>query len=196
MKSVVKQLLSLQVQQLEHDELFHKEITRLNVHQRLNHMALHFAKYSGKVCDYVLNASDDQNLRKIIIDSFIISTTCANILNIRLSDKLLTADADQCHSLHDLGHVIANRFGLNVDDPLWLLKTYPIVVGQLAKACESVDHLEPYAYRESITDYVVRICSLMLVAASHLQIDLASAIPLRLTEVKKKSIFFNHYTSR
>lgn len=196
MKNVVEQLFLLQVQQLEHDEFFHKEITRLSVHQRLNHMALHFAKYSGKICNYVLNTSDDQSLRRVIVDSFIISTTCANILNVRLSDKFLPADSAECFNLYKLGHDIANRLSLNIDDPLWLVKTYPVVVGELAKACESVDHLEPYRYRESIIDCVVRICSLMLIAASHFQIDLTSAVPLRLSEVKKKSIFFDYYMNR
>jgi hypothetical protein len=45
MNNSAEQLLALQISQLEHDEFFHKEITRLNVHQRLNHMVLHFAKY-------------------------------------------------------------------------------------------------------------------------------------------------------
>lgn len=195
MNSIEKQLLTMQSQQYDHDEFFHKEITRLNIHQRLNHMALHFAKYAGKICNCILNAQDEQILKKTVIDSFIISTTCANILNIRISDKLSFSHTQMPESLLDLGYDVTNQLGIDTKDPLWLIKTYPIVVGELAKACESVDHLESYQYRESIADCVIKICSLMLVAASHLNIDLATEVSNRLTGVKKKSIFFDHYIS-
>lgn len=195
MNSIAKQLLIMQSQQYDHDEFFHKEITRLNIHQRLNHMALHFAKYAGKICDCTLNTQDEQVLKKNIIDSFIISTTCSNILNIRISDKLSFSNPPMPENLLDLGHDIANQLGVDTKDSLWLIKTYPIVVGELAKACESVDHLESYPYRETIANCVIRICSLMLVAASHLNIDLTTEVSNRLTGVKEKSIFFGHYMS-
>ena len=196
MNSIREQLFELQAAQLDHDELFHKEITRLSIHQRLNHMALHFAKYSGKFCDCILNNSNDQILKKSIIDSFIISITCANILNVRLSDKLIAADEQANSNLSDLGHDIARRMEIDTQDPLWLIKTFPVASGTFAKACESVDHLESYSYRESLIDSVLSICSLMLIAASHLGIDLLSEVPLRLNEVKKKSIFFAYYKNR
>lgn len=195
MNSIAKQLLTMQYQQYEHDEFFHKEITRLNVHQRINHMALHFAKYAGKICNCILNTQDEQILKKTIIDSFIISTTCVNILNIRISDKLSFSNTSMPENLHDLGNGIASQLGIDTEDSLWLVKTYPIIVGELAKACESIDHLESYQYREIIADCVIKICSLMLAAASHLNIDLATEVSNRLTGVKEKSIFFDHYMS-
>ncbi|MEZ4720291.1 MAG: hypothetical protein R2813_00265 [Flavobacteriales bacterium] len=193
MSGVQEQLFDLQVAQLKHDELFHKEITRLGIHQRLNHMALHFAKYSGKICDCVLNTPDEQNLKRIIIDSFIISVTCANILNFRISDRLISLEEQKFSSLVDLGDDLINRLGIDMHDPLWLVRVFPVVVGEFAKACESVDHLESFSYRESMIDSAARICSLMLVAASQLKVDLVSEVSLRLDEVKKKSIFFDYY---
>ncbi|MCF6252280.1 MAG: hypothetical protein L3J75_13580 [Methylococcaceae bacterium] len=196
MGSVKDQLLKLQIEQLEHDEFFHKEITRLSIHQRLNHMALHFSKYSGKVCDCILNTPDNNELKKVIIDSFIISTTCINTLNILLSDKILITGENQCNEISQLGEQLSKKLMINAEDPLWLVKKFPIITGELAKACESVDHLEAFAYRESIADCVVKISSLMLAASYHLKIDLILEVSLRLTEVKKKSIFFNHYLTR
>jgi hypothetical protein len=196
MNSIEKQLLIMQSQQYDHDEFFHKEITRLNIHQRLNHMALHFAKYAGEICNCILNTQDEQSLKKNVIDSFIISTTCLNTLNIRIYDKLSFSNTLLPESLLDLGHNIANQLRIDTKDPLWLIKTYPIVVGELAKALESVDHLESYPYREAIAGCVVRISSLMLIAASHLNIDLATEVSNRLTGVKEKSIFFDYYMSR
>lgn len=195
MNSIEKQLLTMQSQQYDHDEFFHKEITRLNVHQRLNHMTLHFAKYAGKICSCILNTQDEQTLKKTVIDSFIISTTCANILNIRISDKLSFSDVRMPENLLDLGHDIATQLNIDTKDSLWIIKTFPIIVGELAKACESVDHLESYQYRETIADCVIRICSLMFVAASHLNIDLTTEVSNRLNGVKEKSIFFDHYMS-
>jgi hypothetical protein len=196
MNSLQEQLFKLQTDQLNHDELFHKEITRLTIHQRLSHMALHFAKYSGKICNSILNSLDEQILRKTIIDSFIIAITCANTLNFRLSDKLISSGEQNYSSLSDLGYGIAKRLGIDTQDPLWLVKSFPVAAGEFAKACESIDHLESYKYRESIIDSVVKICSLMISAASYLKIDLVSEVPLRLNEVKKKSIFFDYYMNR
>ncbi|PPD34080.1 MAG: hypothetical protein CTY19_06140 [Methylomonas sp.] len=196
MSSIEEQLFALQTGQLDHDELFHKEITRLNIHQRLNHMALHFAKYSGNICNCILNSNDETVLRKNIIDSFIISITCFNTLNIRISDKLAFENIPNISSIDDLGRAISSTNKTNTEDPLWLVRSFPVIVGNLAKACESVDHLEPYAYRESITENVVAICSLMLAAASFYKIDLITEVPSRLLGVKKKSIFFDHYVSR
>lgn len=196
MNGIIEQLFKLQTAQLDHDELFHKEITRLNVHQRINHMALHFAKYSGSICDCLFNGPNETTLKKNIIDSFIISTTCANTLNIRISDKLTTEMLNGSASFFELGNNIAAQWEINTEDSLWLAKNYPVVVGKLAKACESVDHLEPYPYRELITDNVIRICFLMLIAASIYKIDLVSEVPLRLAGVKQKSIFFDYYMSR
>jgi len=130
---------------------------------------------------------------KNIIDSFIISTTCSNTLNILISDKLITSELVDILSLADLGKAISINIGINTEESLWLARIYPVVVGKLAKACESVDHLESYTYRETIAENVIAICSLMLIAASVYGIDLLTEVPSRLLGVKKKSIFFDHY---
>lgn len=192
MTSIAKQLLNIQIQQLEHDENFHKEITFLNTHQKINHMTLHFAKYAGKICSGVLNANDKHLLDKTVIDAFIISIACANILNVRLSDALMPASDYGKKKLPDLIGDITSNLKINTNEPLWLLKTYPVVVGELAKACEAIDHLEDYDFRKKIVDCAVRISSLMLIAAQQLEIDLLEAVPLRLAGVKNKSIFYYH----
>ncbi|MBX3638912.1 MAG: hypothetical protein KIS65_07290 [Nitrosomonas sp.] len=196
MSSVQEQLFNLQIAQLKHDELFHKEITRLSIHQRLNHMALHFAKYSGKICDCILNNPSEQNLKRVIVDSFVISVTCANILNLRISERLIPHCEQKFSNLDELGNALIKQLGIDINDSLWLIKSFPVVTGEFAKACESVDHLESFRYRESMIDSIARICSLMLVAASQLKIDLVSEVPLRLDGVKKKSIFFGYYMTR
>src|SRR5437870_3927471 len=82
-------LSALQLEQFRHDETYHREITRLTVHQRLNHMALHFAKYVGLIASEAHQNSDEQRLNRAIIDGFIIGLSTANVLNLKLSDHLI-----------------------------------------------------------------------------------------------------------
>ncbi|OYX08821.1 MAG: hypothetical protein B7Z08_07525 [Sphingomonadales bacterium 32-68-7] len=42
---------AVQFAQFEHDEKYHREISRLTVQDRLRHMALHFAKYAGRLLE-------------------------------------------------------------------------------------------------------------------------------------------------
>ena len=49
--SAADELFALQIAQLKHDEFYHREIARLTVHARLNHMALHLCKYVGQLAD-------------------------------------------------------------------------------------------------------------------------------------------------
>jgi hypothetical protein len=87
-------MLGLQREQFEHDERFHREIVRLNIHARLNHMALHFCKYTGQFA--TVRASGDPELRmKTITDSFIISLCSANALNFNLKNS--AGSGVHCH---------------------------------------------------------------------------------------------------
>jgi hypothetical protein len=66
-------MLGLQRAQFDHDERFHREITRLSIEARLKHMALHFCKYTGRFAA-VVHSPEDSSLRsKTITDTFIIS---------------------------------------------------------------------------------------------------------------------------
>lgn len=195
MASIQDQLFTLQKDQLYHDELFHRDIAQLSAHHRINHMALHFTKYVGNICDVILNNKDQSLLRKNIIDAFVISVSSANILNIRVSDALLATIPVECDTFPELADELVKHLNIDTKDPLWLVKHYPVAVGRLAKACEAVDHLEPFRFRESISEQVIKIQALMIVAADQLNIDLSVEVPLRLEGVKKKSIFFDHITS-
>src|SRR6516225_9232705 len=78
-------MLGLQQEQFQHDERFHREITRLSLAARVKHMALHFCKYTGQLAT-VLQDPENAALRsRTITDSFIISLCSANALNFSLS---------------------------------------------------------------------------------------------------------------
>jgi len=97
-------LFELQVEQHHHDENYHREIARLSLHQRLNHMALHFAKYAGKVAA----TTDPDGLTRVYVDVLIIALSTANILNIKLWD-LLEPDGREFPGLLAFGRAQAIR---------------------------------------------------------------------------------------
>ena len=148
-RGAASQLLQLQREQFEHDEAFHREVARLEIKHRLTHMALHFSKYVGYVGGHVGDDSRGPDLRRVIVDCFIIALSSANILNVRLSDEF-GLDSTDYPSLHDFARRLSLQNSEGRFDAAWLLVALSIPVGRMAKACEALDHLEALAYREEI----------------------------------------------
>jgi len=174
-------LFELQVEQHHHDEHYHREIARLSLHQRLNHMALHFSKYAGKVA----KAHDDSELPPIFVDTFIIVLSTANILNLDLWESLEPNDVEYTN-LAVLGRTLA----LRLDDAArrdGVLPAMAIASGRIAAACEKIDHLENVSYREEIKAGIARLAAISLALLSAKDIDPASAVRERLAGVKKRS---------
>ncbi|MBP54640.1 hypothetical protein [Marinobacter sp.] len=189
MKLLADKLYQLQLNQLHHDERFHKEVVRLPVHQRINHMALHFAKYSGQLASEFITPSFSKEQRsKLIIDCFAIAISSVNILNVRISDRLLSDSIADINGIPELAAFYAEE--LVTTDKYWLLLQTASLSGKIAKACESLDHLEAYDYRENFLDGVIGLIKVYLAAAHTLDIDIETALAERLLTVKKKSIFF------
>lgn len=194
MKLLVDKLYQLQLNQLRHDESFHKEIVRLPVHQRISHMALHFAKYSGQLAsEFITPSFSEEQRSKLIIDCFAIAVSSANILNVRISDRLLSDDMPDIDNLPELAKAYADE--LVTSDKYWLLLQSTSLSGKIAKACESLDHLEPYDYREKFLNGVMGLIKVYLAAAHTFEIDIETALVERLHTVKKKSIFFEDLQS-
>ena len=188
---VAQLLFQLQLEQLQHDESYHREICRLTVHDRLNHMALHFAKYTGKIAT-LFEDEDAEQLARVVTDIFIISLSSANTLNLKLSDQI-----NECLDIgHDdlitLGCILARRSDISSLDRRWLLLTMAKLTGQMAKACESIDHLEEYSFREKIIESVVGICKTVLIVASFTNLDLIVETRTRLAFVKERLIFHGY----
>lgn len=156
----------LQWQQFEHDEKYHREIARLTVQDRLKHMALHFAKYAGGLAD----SPEDGAVRRLVTDIVVIAISSANILNLRLSDQhnaLRSARKDS-----ELATAIT------------------IGAGRMAAACEKMDHLEAFPFRERISESVLELLSQALTYAEAKDWDVEGMVAARLQPVKEKSIFF------
>lgn len=174
-------LFDLQVEQHEHDEVYHREIARLPLHQRLNHMALHFAKYSGKIAA----AADDAALAAVFTDVLIIAVSSANILNQELS-ALLVGDPGQHSTLLGFGRAAALTGGDIVSDRNLLLRETSIAAGRIAAACEKIDHLEDISYRTEFSLGIKRLAELSLAVLARHGVDPAYAVRHRLSDVRKR----------
>lgn len=159
---------AIQLEQFRHDESYHREITRLTVKERLTHMALHFAKYAG----YIADGLDESGMRRLIADVFVIGVSTANSLNMRLYDRLVEE-------------------GPNADvDDVAFARQLTIHAGRMAAACEKLDHLESFPYRDAIQNATIAITSAALSVARHRGWDIGELVRDRLQPVKEKSIFY------
>jgi hypothetical protein len=183
-------MLVLQREQFEHDERFHREISRLPIHARLNHMALHFCKYTGQLAT-LIRSKDDQLRAKTITDSFIISLCSANALNFDLSKAVAPILANSA-TLHDLGHYLVEKLSSDTElDDNWLLITHAREAAKMARACEKIDHLEEYPFRREIQDAVVLLCQTALMAAFVNDLDLEDAVHKRREEIRDRATFIS-----
>jgi hypothetical protein len=186
--SAEKQLFDLQIEQHHHDEQYHREIARLSLHARLNHMALHFAKYAGKIA-----ASDSQiTVRAVYVDVLIIALSTANILNLKLWEAF--GDSVREHefpSLLAFGRSLGRAMDLDIRDYALLLKATAIAAGRVAAACEKIDHLEDVPYRAEIRHGIAELALIGLSVISQQGLDPVQAVRERLANVKQRLVLHN-----
>jgi hypothetical protein len=182
-------MLDLPREQFEHDERFHREIVRLNLVARLKHMALHFCKYTGQFAA-ILHRPDDVSLRiRTITDSFIISLCSANALNFNLSEHI-APNIGVAVTLRNLGIYLAHQlYPTTKLDSEWLLTAHATNSAKMAAACEKIDHLEAFAFRDALQEAVLRLCQIAIISASAYDIDLVSAVRARRKEIQKRNLF-------
>lgn len=174
-------LFELQVEQHQHDETYHREIARLSMHQRLNHMALHFAKYTGKIAA----SANTHDVSKVFVDTLIIALSTANILNTELW-KIVEPKQREFLDLASLGRSLAAEINAESGDLQMFLREMAIASGRMAAACEKIDHLEEVPFREEIKHANARLAILSLVFTSTRGIDPVQAVRERLDSVKKR----------
>jgi hypothetical protein len=164
----------LQWEQHQHDEQYHREIARLTVHERWKHMALHFAKYAGNLATSVDN---DACLQRAVIDTFIIALSTSNTLNIRASELM-------------------GRSALAVSTGEEFFQALVVSAGQMAAACEKLDHIEAVTFREDVTDAIADLLAATVTVAASKRWALDELVRTRLAAVKKKWIHHDRVTQR
>lgn len=183
-------LLAFQWAQLKHDEAYHKDIVILAPAQRVKHMALHNAKYTAYFFE-ALDADDDARLSKTLVDAFIIALASANTLNQSLGNAL--GDTAATTSLHTVGASLAQSLSRDCNDPIWFVRQFARHNGQLAKICESLDHLEPVPFYEGMQACNLALFKVVLAEASARGLDLEAAYRNRIRAVEARSIFDDYF---
>ena len=171
-------ILDLQRKQLRHDEGYHQDILMLDTARRVKHMTFHNAKYSGRFIA-ALEDGDENLFARTLTDAFIISLATANIFAQDLGNGL---PADM-RSLPALGAELARRSNTTTS----FSRTYASLAGEMAKACESLDHLEDYPFRTKLTDCNASIFKAVLAEATVRQMDISAAYTARIAEVEAAS---------
>jgi len=190
--NISDQLIELQKDQKKHDEKYHKEVCALTVHQRINHMALHFAKYTGQLAQISTSSPpiNQEMLQRTVVDTFVISMICANMFNLNLSNHIQEIADKHIVNLRDLGMHLGESTKIKKSGFGWYMVSLAVANGNIAKACEKLDHLEAYPYKEEILKNVIEIVKSTMMAAAQLNFDLDTATRQRWEEVAKRSIFY------
>ena len=186
------QILALQRAQLQHDERYHRDILLLPVGERMKHFALHFAKYVGYLFES-LDQGDQDRYKKVIVDSLIIGLASANTLNVNLGESLDQPREPMPDSVALLGDVLGRELGRPADDRIWIIKQMARHTARLAKACESLDHVEGYPFRAVMEDSVLNLFKLLLSEAAFQKINISAMSGNRLEEVESKHILHRFF---
>lgn len=157
---------AVQLAQFRHDETYHREISRLTIHDRLKHMVLHFAKYAGRL----LAAHDDQNFQQTTVDTFVIAVSCANILNLPVEKRLPSRE-------------------LSPEGRDQFARELAITAGKMAAACEKMDHLEDFPFRQILVEETLGLLSVLTALFQSEGRDPVAEMHARLANIKEKSIF-------
>lgn len=184
--NVRNQLLALQWSQLKHDEAYHKDVVILPLAERIKHMALHNAKYTGHFVE-AIDTGDEDNLVQRLTDAFIITLASANTLNQDLG--LEFGAIGEADSLREAGEQLAGVLSRDASDPLWIVRQFAKHNGQLANICESWDHLEAMPFREGMKACNLALHQAVLADCAGRSIEINDAYLSRIRVIETRSIF-------
>jgi len=187
MKQVSAESILLPLQQLQqsHDEVAHRDILSFDLYKRLKHMVLHFYKYAGKIESARID-QDLVQLRKILVDTFIICMASANAMNISLGESI--QEEAEAPNIDALAYEIGKKVS-TTDLFSEALHSMLILGGQMAKAIESADHMERGDPRATLEALTPRLTVVILGILGHLDGQLDTELRERLHSVEQKSIF-------
>lgn len=183
-------LMRLQRAQQAHDEVAHRDILSFSLHKRLKHMVLHFYKYAGKI-QTASETSDIAELRRILIDAFIICMASANAMNLSLA---VAMGADEAGELDTLARSLNKSIAETPDVFATAVRQFVLIGGRMAKVVESADHMELGDPREGMQLLVPRLAEVVLALLSRLGNELEKDVHQRLADVEAKSIFLQSPT--
>ncbi len=173
--------------QREHDAACHRDIYSLPSKARLTHLVLHFMKYAGKFASLPKwDVYANTQVASIITDTFIIGLSAADVLHVS-ADMILT-EAKDSHHLFGAGTALYPQYFHIRYDPDRVLRLFVQPIGKMAKALESLDHLERFDYRQELEDGLVTIMQLCLIVAAGIEIHLRATVDERWKNIEEKQV--------
>jgi hypothetical protein len=179
-------LLMLQREQVEHDERFHREIVRLDAHNRIKHISLHLAKYN---CHLQISWNEVDLRERVITDALIMAISGLSMLNRSIATEWFGEGrlnrARQVQILKDRFDCPHDRFVMRFAE-----LALPAIAG-----AEKLDHIEAFDYRAEFVSSFANIAGLCFVwiARSGSKLDAPiDTVRKRLLTVKRKNIFFDN----
>ncbi len=178
-------LFELQKDQVEHDQKYHRDIFFLNYQDRFKHMVMHYGKYAGRLSRLLqIKASRDEiqyDVKRTIIDCFIIVLSCADLLQLNLDEKLReNLGNDKTTSLNELAKDVKEASPdlydklSSGDEPnrvLNLVLEYAPIAGDLLKVGEDLDHMVGFN-RDVIRAQTINILNIVLLSSLIWNLDL------------------------
>lgn len=137
-------------------------------------------------------------MRRTLIDSTIMTLNAAEIFNLNLA-KILNHKfnlSDEKRPIGQLAQAVARKVApehpwLESPDEQDFLNGLLLEVtdkaGIIHKACDSLDHMEGIS-RETVTDAILELFIVYLIAGSALKVDYGRSIPARWKEIEKTRV--------
>ena len=179
-------LLDLQRRQHEHDLRVHQDVFYLPYPDRIRHLTFHLAKYAGRLAREPVTAAE---VSRTIVDAFIVALSAADVLKINCATAMAKwADPGAHRTLIELGRALSVGDNAPGNVPERYFRALADIAGRMAKACESLDHMEPVPYREVLSTALIDLCRATLTAAAPLDLDLMTEIPQRWQEIESHQV--------
>ena len=179
----------LQVAQKQHDEQFHPDIYYLDYPRRMTHFVLHFAKYAGRLAE-MTGAPDPKRLEQTLADNFIVVLAASDVLNLDFDQRLTSAHGEPPKPTLAAwcAHVARGESVSPEAVPEWWMMKLVPPTGEMAKALESLDHMEPLNVREMLTKGLLAVLVSTLATAHFLRVDLEKLTRDRWDEVARRRL--------
>ena len=117
-----------------------RDIYFLSSPNRILHLTLHVSKYAGRLAKRRLAKKE---LAVTIVDAFLIALSAAEVLEMDLSQAFKRWTDPRKHDTLQSFGLTLNRERIKADDLSdWYFRQVADVAGRMAKACESLDHME------------------------------------------------------
>ncbi|KQN62218.1 hypothetical protein [Pseudomonas sp. Leaf58] len=181
----------LQYKQLQHDQIYHRDIFVLSTHHKMGHFTLHLSKYASSMMEAGLTG-DHETVKKKLVDSLIILMSCANTLNMSL--ETITTECEPEKLRLGWTGLTRSAAGFSPETTHGLICEFVVLKGHMCKAIEALDHIERFNSRETLEQSVTALWFVTLQALGASTnpegaVDVEAAVRARLLPLEERFIY-------